>query len=249
MATMRAMDGTFTFGATEIPFKSYSINSTAKTVDVTNNNTVGGGIERKTLRVTHEIDVSGNHLVGGDEGTGKAVIFSLNSVAYPTTDLSYEETFETGEVTSGATTAGQTDHKAYKADRKFTASFWGDDTVAFPLAGATEAAVLGTFMTGCTFACSTAALDNVKHDGEIKGDVKLSVSGFCNGTVTETGLGVTGGTSDTALITFKEGATLDKSLTGTAYLVSKKITTNIDGAIEISYKFLFSGGVTASQAN
>ncbi len=229
------------FSGSDVPFKSDKVKQVYKKADVTDNGSTN--VEEQTTRYTAEIEVSGFLYKAGEKQNGKGLKLTYNSVDYKTSDLSYEETADTHETPDGSTSGEGTDIAASFSARKMTASFWQEDTVVDAPLGAAHAATL-LFATGVSAVNSALTLESKDIDGEIKNDQKVTVAGFFKGTVTETSLGLAVGTSATATLTLADGSTTDKEVTGTAILASKKISANVNGAVELTYNFKFSGSIT-----
>lgn len=234
-----------TFNGADVPFKSSKLSKSVKLVDVTDNSSTGDSIENQAGRQTVEIEVSGVITKTGTKQIGKDCKLTFNSVDYKTTALGFEETFSEHDRTSGSSAGNSTEFDVGFAERKFTAEVWQEDSQADPPVGVEHAATV-LFDTGVS-ATGNAIIDKADVAGEVKGDQKISVSGTFNGVVTQTSIGLTGGTSATALLTFADGATTDKAATGTAILTKKKVSTTVDGDVAFTYTFKFTGAVTETE--
>lgn len=234
----------FNFSTADVPFKSAKVNRTVKMIDVTDNASAGDSVEKLAGRETIEVELTGVILKTATKQIGKGCAFTFNSVAYKTNDISFEENFQEIETTNGSTAGNATEFDVGFAERKFSGSMWQEAGQADPPRGVEHAATL-LFATGVS-AAGNAIVESANVEGEVKGDQKISVSGSFNGVVTQTSIGLTGGTSAAAIMTFADGAT-DKAISGTAILTSKKVSTNIDGDVEVTYKFKFTGSVTETE--
>lgn len=235
-----------TFNGADVPFKNFKEGKSHKELDMTDNSSVGDGLEKAVGRFTQEFEVTGILQKTGVKQVAKNVKLTYNSIEYKTTDLSYEETFAESDRTSGSTTGDGTEVTTTFAERKFSATVWKEDSQADPPTGVEHASTL-FFATGITVTCAKTVMISKDSDGEVKGDVKLNVSGSLNGAVVETAVGLTGATSATMTITYADGTVSDKAVTGTAILMSKKISGNIESELAYTYRFKFTGTPTESE--
>lgn len=231
----------FTFSSADVPFRSSRVNVTYGKVEVTDNSS--DNVEQQTTRYTAEIELSGVVYLSTAKQIGKGLKLTIDSVDYKTTALSFEETFGEIPIAHGSIASDATELAVALSERKMTAEFWQEDTVAEPTVGAAAEAATLLFATGVS-AAGDLILDSKNVEGEIKGNQKVSVSGFFNGTVTQTSIGLTAGTSATTTLTLAEGTATDKEVTGTAILVSKKISATVDGDVNYTYTFKFTGAIT-----
>lgn len=238
MTLIQTKNATFTFGS-EVPFKNVRVNKVYDKVEVTDN--ASDNIEYQVAHYSAELEVSGVIYKTTDKQIGKDLVFTFDSVPYKTTALSFEETFQEIPIDYGGIANSAKEYEVSKSERKFTAEIWCEDTADDPADGAEEAATLA-FASGVS-AAGNAVIESKNVEGEIKGNTKISLAGFLNGTVTETSIGLTAGTSATATLTLAEGTATDKEYTGTAILVSKKVSGSVDGDVNVSYTFRFSGAL------
>lgn len=233
-----------TFNAVDVPFKSSKLIKSAKQIDVTDNSSTGDSVEKQVGRVTYDLELTGVLSKTGTKQIGKNCNLTFNSIPYKTTDISFEETFAEIDTTNGSSAGSSTEFDIGFAERKFTATVWQENSQADPVPGVEHAATV-LFATGVT-AAGNAVLNNVSVEGEVKGDQKISISGDFNGVVTQTALGLTGGSSAAMVLTFVDGTT-DKAVSGTAILMSKKLSTNVDGDVAVTYNFKFTSTVTETE--
>lgn len=230
----------FTFNSADVPFKSSRVNVAYGKVEVTDNSS--DNVEQKTTRYTAEIELSGVIYKTTDKQIGKDLKLTFDGVDYKTTALSFEETFGEIPIAHGSIAGNATELAVSLSERKMTAEIWQEDSVAEPALGSEEAATV-LFATGVS-AAGNLTLESKNIEGEVKGNQKVSLSGFFNGTVTQTSIGLTAGTSATATLTLADGSVTDKAVTGTAILVSKKVSATVDGDVNFTYMFKFSGAIT-----
>lgn len=240
MSLIKGKLTSFSFAGADVPFKTAKHNIIYSKIEVTDNSS--DNIEHKLGRYTGEIELSGVISKSGEKQIGKGLALTFNAVSYKTTALSFEETFQEIDTTHGASSGDSTEHDVSYSERKMTADIWMEDTVADPALNSEQAATL-LFATGVS-AAGNLILESKAGDDDIKGDVKLSLAGIFNSTVTQTELGLTAGASGTVDMTFADGTVTDKEVTGTAILVSKKISASIDGDVNFTYTFKITGAIT-----
>ncbi|MBI1939182.1 MAG: hypothetical protein HYS25_13820 [Ignavibacteriales bacterium] len=230
----------FSFNNADVPFKTAKLKKSHTKSAVTDNSSTN--IEYKPGRYTAEIELTCVIYKNGVKQIGKELAFTFNAVAYKTTSLSFEDTYEETPTTHGNTPADATDWDISLSERKITAEIWQEDTTADPATGVEQAATL-SFAPGVS-AAGNVVLESKDVDGEIKSDQKLTLAGFINGAVVETSLGLANGTQAVAKLLLADGLVTDKEVTGTATLTSKKISTSLDSDVEVTYKFKFTGAIT-----
>ncbi len=232
----------YSFNGTPLPLVSNNYDESFDVIDVTDNGTSGDGKETVVSRATRTITVEGILKPSTTKLVGKDMNFTFNSVSYKLTDASFEETYDEVDLTDSGTTGDGTEFDVGRADRKLTLDLYMLDSQANIIRGTEQAATLA-FAAGSDVAGSFRP-ESLKITGAIKDAVKVNIAGSFQGAPTQTGLGLTAGTSGAFIITYADGTTTDKAISGTAVLMSKKVTANVKGEVKVSYTFKVSGGIT-----
>lgn len=233
----------FSFNSLDVPLKSTDFDEGFDVIDVTDNATSGDGKETVISRATRTITIEGIHKnSGGDKITGKNMLFTHNSVPYKVTDMSYEVNFDEIDLTDSGTSGDGTEIDIGRAERKVSLDCFILNSAAEIVRGIAQAATL-LFATGVTVAGSFRP-EGIKIKTELKAGDKVTISGAFQGAVTESNMGLVGGTSAPFVLNYDDGTVSDKAISGTAILMSKKFSANVKGEVTLSYTFKVSGGIT-----
>lgn len=237
-----------TFDGADVPIVSTNYDETYNVIDVTDNASTGDGKETVVSRATRVLQITRILKNGsGIKQIGAVSKLTFNSVEYPVTSINYEVSYDEIDTTDSSTSAGATEFEVGFAERKTSLDAWVKDTVAEPVLGTSQSATL-LFATGIS-AVGNLRPESKKVAGEVKGAVKFTISGTWQGAVTETLLGLTMAVSKAVVLTYKEGATTDKAISGNAIITQKSITSDVNGDIKISETLKFTGAVTETVAN
>lgn len=235
-----------TFGGADVPIQSHNLDESYNVIDVTDTETTGDGKETLVSRATRTLQLEGVLRNGsGVAQVGAAMNFNFDSTDYKLIDASFEETFEEIDSTDSGTSGDGTDFEVSYADRKSNLSMFVADTTAEIARKVAEAATL-TFATSHT-AAGNFRPESIKYGNEVKGMAKVDVGGTWQGAVTQTGLGLTGGTSAAVVLIYKDGGTTDKKFEGTAIITAKSLTANVNGEVRVSYTMKIKGAITPTQ--
>jgi predicted secreted protein len=232
----------FSFNGADVPLKGTDFDESFDVIDVTDNATTGDGTETVTSRATRSITIQGIlKNAGGDKLTGKAITYTHNSILYKLTDFNYDVSFDEVDLTDGGTSGDGTEFDVGRAERKLSFDYFQLSSVA-EIARNVNASGTLAIATGVSVA-GTFRPETLKVKTEMKSGNKVSVTGSFQGAVTETSVGLACATSGAVILCYDDGTTTDKAITGTAVLMSKKISGSIKGEITFSYTFKISGAI------
>jgi predicted secreted protein len=236
----------FSFGGVDVPIQSHTLDESYNVIDVTDTDSTGDTVETLVSRATRTLQVEGVlRTAAGVAQVGAAMNFNFDGTDYKLIDASFEETFEEIDSTDSGTSGDGTDFEVSYAARKSTLSMFIADTTAEIVRKVAETATL-TFATGHT-AAGDFRPESINYGNEVKNMAKVDVSGSWQGTVTQTLLGLTGGTSGAVVLIYKDGGTTDKKFEGTAVITAKSLSANVNGEVRVSYTLKFQGAITPTQ--
>lgn len=229
-----------------VPIEGGSYKESLDSEEYVDSETAGVGTESITGRATRSFTADGKIKVAGVAKKALDMKLTLASVDYPATSLSFEETFEEGDMTDGASGDGTESEPGF-ATRKSKIEYWMKSNQALPARGTSLVATL-LFTTGVSVS-GNFKIDDIEIVGKVRGGdgQKISLSGMWQGDPTQTGMGLTCGVQKASEIIYKDGATTDKGLSGNAIIFSKSISADKNSLISVNYTTKYNGAVTETQ--
>lgn len=231
----------------EQEIKGISWDRNVNLLDATTTSSANGSSESVPGRAKTTLKIDADLFDGSSvKVTGANMSVTLGGNPFKVTNAEYTKTYTELDATTTATDPTGTASTAgrYKATVKFDTLMYRETADKITASAPTAQTCLITFKTGVSVT-GQAILNQESISDEVNGICKVSYSGEYTGEVTETGLGaLTMATEQPFVITFEDGTTTDKAITGNLIVLQKTVTSDTNGDAKVSYSATINGAIT-----
>lgn len=231
----------------KIPIKSATYEVNFSEIDVTDSATAGDSSETIVSRADRSSKIEGVMYVSGSKVVGKGCQLTFNSVVYPCTSVSYDETYSEIDVTDSATTGNGKETVISRAKRSSKVSAWVGATADDMTLGTAQTATL-LFATGCSVTGSAVPMSK-SIQGSVNEATKIDYSLNWN-SMTETLPGLpTVGVEKDCMIVFKSGSTTKKAVEGKAIITADSVSADVNSDVKFTLTLKWNGTPTETKAD